>query len=65
MLYKNLMVTKNQKSIIDTHTKKKKIMLKIVSKSQEMRKKNKGIKKKKTYKNNPETINKMAIRTYM
>ena len=58
------MVTTNQISIIDTHKKGKRnpnITLKIIIKSQE----NKRRRKKKTYKNNSQTINKMAIRTYI
>ena len=56
------MVTTNQKSTIDTYTKKKKkskTMLTIVTKSQEKRTKEEG--RKKTYKNKSKIINKMAI----
>ena len=59
------MVIANQKSTIDTHTKRKKnpnTTLKLVIKSQEKRKKEEG---KETYKNKSETINKMAARTYI
>ena len=62
LLYQNLMVTTNQKSTIDTYTKKKKkskTMLTIVTKSQEKRTKEEG--RKKTYKNKSKIINKMAI----
>ena len=55
------------KSIIDTHTQKKrkknpKITLKLVNKITREQKK-KGTKN--TYEPNPKTINKMAIRTYI
>ena len=60
------MVTTNQKSTVETHTKKKSnpnTTLKIVIKSQEKRAKEEG--KKKDLKNKPKTINKMEIRTYI
>ena len=57
-LYKNIMVTTKQKSIIDIYTKKKKknpnILLKIVITSQEKRMKEE--REKKTYKNKFRTI---------
>ena len=48
LLYQNLIVTANQKSTVDTHTKRKsnpKTTLKIVIKSQEKRTKEEGKKK--------------------
>ena len=64
-LYKNLMVTAKQKSIIDIHTKRKRnpnITLKIVIKSQEKRTKEE--REERPTKTNLK-INKMAIRTYI
>ena len=64
LLYKNLMVTTNQKSIIDVHTKKKNnpyITQKVVIKSQEKRIKGEEREKINTYK----TINKLEIRTHI
>ena len=70
MLYKNLTVTTNQKSIIDKHTHKHththrnpNITLKIVIKPQE--KTTQRRKGKKYYKHNHQTVHKMAIRTYI
>ena len=59
------MVTTNQKSTIDTHTKKGKgiqTQLKLVIKLQEKRIKEEG-QKKNTCKNKSKTIKKMAMRT--
>ena len=61
------MVTANRKSMIDRYTHKKRkrdpnTTLKIVTKSQENKRRRGG---KKTYKNKSNTINKMAIRTYI
>ena len=68
LLYMNLMITKNQNPIRDTHTHNRErnpqITLKIVIKLQEKKAK----KKKKGTKNSPKnlkTINKMAISTYL
>ena len=64
LLYINLMVTTNQKSVIDTNIKKNRnpnMTLKIVIKSQEKRTKE----EKNTFKNNPKTIDKMAMRVYI
>ena len=70
MLYKNLTVTTNQKSIIDKHTHKHththrnpNITLKIVIKPQE--KTTQRRKGKKYYKHNHQTVHKMVIGTYV
>ena len=64
LVYKNLMVTEKQQSIIDIHRKKKaNITLKIVNKSKENRTKEEW--EKKTYKNKSKTINKMAKGSYI
>ena len=67
LLYQNLTVTTNEKSIIDIHTKKKKESKHNTKDSnqitKEENKRRKG--KKKTYKNKSKTINKMAISTYI
>ena len=60
LLYQNLMVTTNQKSAIDTHTKKEKrspnTALKLLIKSQEERTKQEG--KKTPTKTNPKQLTK-------
>ena len=56
MLYINLMVTTNQKSVIDTQKKRKESKYNTKDSHQ----KKKGIK---NYKHNQKTINKMAVTT--
>ena len=67
LLYQNLMVTTNQKSITNIQTEKKKESKYNTKNSHQITKKeNKEERKnKKTYKNKSKTINKMAIRTYI
>ena len=65
LLYQNLMVMTNQKSIIDIHTKKKKESehnTKGSSNHKRREQKRKG--KKRPRKTNPKQFTKMAIRTY-
>ena len=64
-LQQNLMITTNQKSKIDIHTKKKesKHSTKDSNQSQQKRTKNEG-KRKKPIKTNPKQYNKVAIRTH-
>ena len=62
------MVTMNQKSIIDTHTKRERNANNTkdshqITIEENKRRLTKGTKK--TYKNNPRTINKMVIRIYI
>ena len=64
LLYKNLIVTTNQKSIIDIHTKKKKQSKHITKDSHQITREQKKEKKKPDLQNNPQTMNKMAIKTY-
>ena len=71
MLYIKLMVT-NKKSIVDTHThththreRNLNITIKVVIKSQGKRAKEKKRNKEGNYKNNPQTVNNMAISTYL
>ena len=64
LLYKNLMVTTIQKSIVDIHTKKKKESKHNTKDSHKIiREQKKG--EKKNYKDKSKTINKMAVRTYI
>ena len=67
LIYQNLMVTKNQKSIIDTHTTKEKESKHNTKFSHQITRKQKGkkIRGKKASRNKSKTINKMAIRTYI
>ena len=68
LLFINVLVTINIKSIINTQTKKKKESKHNTKDShqitgEENKRRRKG--KKKPYKSNPKTINKLAIRTYI
>ena len=63
LLYMNLMVTANQKSIIDTHTQKRKESKHNTKDSHQITREQK--RRKKTFKNKSKTINKMAIKTHM
>ena len=58
------MITTNQKSTIDIHTKKKKHP-KLYTKDSQITREQKRKGKKKTYKNKSKTIKKMAIKTYI
>ena len=63
------MVTKNQKPIIDTHTKNKKESKHNTKVSNQItrqgNKREKKIREKKASRNKSKTINKMAVRTYI
>ena len=66
LLYQNLTVTVNEKSIIDTHANKKKESKQNIKERQQITKgENERGKEEKTYKNNYKTINKLVIRTYI
>ena len=62
--YQNLMVTANQKSTVDTLTKKKKESKHNTKLNDQITRGQKRKGRKKTYKNNSKTINEMALRTY-
>ena len=59
------MVTANQKSTIDIHTKKKKESKHNTKDSHQITREENKRGRKKTCKNKSKTINKMAIRTYI
>ena len=59
------MVTTNQKSIIDIHTKKKKKSKYNIKNSYQITREKKRKGRKKTYKTKSKTIDKMAVRTYI
>ena len=59
------MGTVNQKSTIDVHTKMEKESKHNPKDSHQITKEQKWKGRKKTYKNNPKAINKMATRTYV
>ena len=64
LLYQNVMVTANQKSTIDTHTKKKKQSKYNIKVSHQItREENKRGREEKIYNNKSKTITEMAIRT--
>ena len=59
------MITTDQKSTIDTHTKKKKQSKHNTKDSHQITREQKRKGRKNTYKNKTETIKKMAVRTYI
>ena len=68
LLYQNLMGTTNQKSTIppkNLHTQKRKNNPNNTKDTHQITREQKRKGRKKTFKNKPKTINKMAIRTYM